>query len=178
MIFSGFLIQGKCKHLSQVYSSPRQPTVQEVLHSCVCWAGFPAKGQENIFSHCLCLNCRKLLCPTGDPVSLPWQLRTMGRSLFGPDGHLHNKSKWEDKVFLNLSLGSPCSTPFHSAGWWNGKAAAATNCKLTKYEPAHWRSSLVYGHSCLIVLFMIHLLMNNRKECRLMCRNRGREGQK
>ena len=42
----------------QVYSSlplmagPEQLMVQEMVHSCVCWAGFPVKGQENIFSQC------------------------------------------------------------------------------------------------------------------------------
>lgn len=72
--FPIFLLDEKASISSHGHSSPpsnarfEQPTVQEILHSCAHWAGFPAKGQENMFSHCLCFNSRKPSCPTGDPV--------------------------------------------------------------------------------------------------------------
>lgn len=67
--FQVFLLSENVSIFFQVHSSPpckagpEQLTVQEVLHSCVYWAGYPAKGQENIFFPLLCLNCRKPLGP-------------------------------------------------------------------------------------------------------------------
>ena len=74
-------------------AGPEQLMVQEMVHSCVCWAGFPVKGQENIFSQCFVWTGESPCVQLETVLVIAMTTKEDGQVICW-DGNHPNKSKW------------------------------------------------------------------------------------